>query len=112
MEKKSWTDDDIEFLKANFDTMSSRELAERLGTTESSVNNKLRRLKLKRNIRWDEDMIIREIRDLRNSGESLLSSEVQKNQNQLYSAACRHFNNWSSAVNAAGYSYEEIRRGR
>jgi hypothetical protein len=112
VEKKRWTDEDIEFLMQNFESMTTKELAEHLGTTESSVNNKLRRLKLKRNIRWDPDKIIDGIRDLRKRGESLLSSEVQKHHNQLYSAACRHFGNWSSAVEAAGLSYEEIRRGR
>jgi len=112
VEKKRWTDGDIEFLKQNFELMSTKELADHLGTSESSVNNKLRRLKLKRNIRWDRDMIIEGIKDLRRKGRSLLSSEVQKHHNMLYSAACRHFGNWSNAVDSAGYCYDEIRRGR
>lgn len=111
MDKKRWTEEDIEFLKANFDTLSTKELADRLGTSESSVNNKLRRLKLKRNIRWTPEMIIQEIRELRTRGGSLLSSEVQKSHNQLYSAACRHFGNWRNAVDEAGYDSEAIRRG-
>jgi hypothetical protein len=111
VDKKRWTDEDIEFLKENFDNMSTKELAKHLETSESSVNNKLRRLRLKRNIRWTPEMIIKEIRDLRTKGESLLSSEVQKSQNQLYSAACRHFGNWRNAVDEAGYDYEAIRRG-
>ena len=112
VDKKRWTDEDIEFLKHNFEAMSTKELADHLGTSESSVNNKLRRLRLKRNIRWTRDMIIKGIRDLRKEGQSLLSSEVQKHHNQLYSAACRHFGNWSTAVDSAGYCYDEIRRGR
>lgn len=112
MEKRSWTPEDMEFLKANFGTMSTKELAEKLGITESSVNNKLRRLKLKRNVRWTRDKILDEIRALKTSGANLLSGDVQQQHNQLYSAACRHFGNWSSAVDAAGFNYDEIRRSR
>jgi len=112
MDKRTWTSEDMEFLKANFGTMSTKELAEKLGITESSVNNKLRRLKLKRNVRWTPDKILEEVRALKASGVSLLSGNVQHEHNQLYSAACRHFGNWSSAVDAAGFSYDEIRRSR
>jgi hypothetical protein len=112
MDKRTWTDQDMEFLKANFGTMSTKELAEKLGITESSVNNKLRRLKLKRNVRWTRDKILDEIRALKTSGANLLSGDVQQQHNQLYSAACRHFGNWSSAVDAAGFNYDEIRRSR
>jgi transposase len=110
MDKRKWTHDDMEFLRANYGTMSTKELAEKLGISESSINNKLRRLKLKRNIHWTQEKILEEVRALKAAGSSLLSMDVQKEHNQLYSAACRHFGNWSSAVDAAGFSYEEIRR--
>ena len=110
VDKRKWTEEDMEFLRANYGAMSTKEIAEKLGITESSVNNKLRRLKLKRNVRWTRNMILEEVRALKASGQSLLSMAVQKSHNQLYSAACRHFGNWSSAVDAAGFSYDQIRR--
>jgi hypothetical protein len=112
MSKKRWTEEEITFLKENFMDMSTKELADKLDMTESAVHNKMRRLKLKRNITWTKDMILKRIRELSTRGESLLSSEVQKNHNLLYSAACRHFGNWSTAVNEAGFDYDKIHRGR
>ena len=112
MNKKRWTDEEIQFLKENYMDMSIKDLANALGMTESAIHNKMRRLKLKRNITWTKDMIINRIKELSARGESLLSSEVQKKHNLLYSAACRHFGNWSTAVNEAGFDYDRIHRGR
>ena len=106
---KRWTAEEMEFLKANHDKMSSRELAERLGTTESSVNNKLRRLRLKRNVRWTRAKILDAIRDRANLGKDLTASDVQKDDNQLYSATCRHFGTWIEAIGAAGLDYDVIK---
>jgi len=106
---KRWTAEEMEFLKANHDKMSTRELSERLKTTESSVNNKLRRLRLKRNIRWTRTKILDAIQKRANMRKDLTASDVQKDDNQLYSATCRHFGTWIEAIHAAGLDYDIIK---
>jgi len=105
-----WTEEDVEFLKKHYMEMSVEELARHLGTTPSAVANKMRRLRLKKNVFWREEDIIERIRALRNAGESLKSTNVRKNYPALYSAACRHFGSWRDAVEEAGIDYEAIRR--
>lgn len=48
MPTKKWTEEEEEFLRENFMTMSNAELAEKFGVTKNAVQKKLARMGLKR----------------------------------------------------------------
>ncbi len=48
MPAKKWTEEEEEFLKENFMTLSNAELAEKFGITKNAVQKKLARMELKR----------------------------------------------------------------
>ena len=48
MTTKKWTEEEEEFLKANYEKLSNLELAERLNLTKNAVQKKLARMGLKR----------------------------------------------------------------
>lgn len=48
MAAKKWTEEEEEFLKGNYMTMSNAELAEKFGITKNAVQKKLARMELKR----------------------------------------------------------------
>ena len=47
---KTWTEEDIEFLKYNYQTILVKDMAKKLGRTLSSVNNRLRKLKISQSL--------------------------------------------------------------
>ncbi|MCM2279868.1 MAG: hypothetical protein NDJ89_17475 [Oligoflexia bacterium] len=59
--------------------------------------------------RWDQETVLNEIRKL----ETLSPRTVQQQQPSLYGAAVRLFGAWRTAVEQAGYSYDNVtsRRG-
>jgi putative sterol carrier protein len=61
--------------------------------------------------KWTKDLVIQEIQKLHNNGESIGSKYVRDKYPVLQIAACRNFNNWGSAVEAAGFDYSKIKRG-
>jgi hypothetical protein len=63
-------------------------------------------LKPKKRQRWDEERVIAEIEELHRSGESIAASKVP---NALLKAGKRYYDTWQNAVEAAGFSYDEVR---
>ncbi len=59
--------------------------------------------------RWTDDLVIAEIEELHRSGGSLAMSKVPV---PLVKAGKRYFESWENAVEAAGFSYAEIRLQR
>ncbi|HAZ14665.1 MAG: hypothetical protein A2X86_06255 [Bdellovibrionales bacterium GWA2_49_15] len=55
---------------------------------------------------WSCERIVAEITQLSKKN----SNHVRSNRRDLYSAAIRLFGNWQSAVEAAGFNYDEIRQ--
>lgn len=65
MEMRLWTDEEVNFLKNNFDNMSTKELAKQLNRNYNSVGYKLHSLRLKRTkkfIKCSEDSCDRKFR--------------------------------------------------
>jgi hypothetical protein len=56
---------------------------------------------------WTREKVIQTIQSL----ETKHSSAVRKSHSDLYNAALRLFRSWKAAVVAAGYNYEEVRKG-
>ena len=61
---------------------------------------------------WTEDTVIAAIRSEAHAGHDLCYSRTRKRVPALIRAAERIFGSWGSAIQAAGYDYEDIRRYR
>ncbi|MBI3947210.1 MAG: hypothetical protein HY321_14890 [Armatimonadetes bacterium] len=59
---------------------------------------------------WDENLVIREMRELHKAGEALNSRGVQESAPPLFHAARRRFEGWDSALEAAGLDASRIRK--
>jgi hypothetical protein len=55
---------------------------------------------------WSQERIIEKIGNLREKN----SNSVRQAHCDLYSAAIRQFGSWKSAIEAAGFKYQDIRR--
>jgi 5-methylcytosine-specific restriction endonuclease McrA len=62
--------------------------------------------------KWTKDLVVDEIKNLHKNGESIKSGYVQKKYPALQSAAFKIFGDWGNAVEAAGFDYDKVRRGR
>lgn len=109
MSRKNWTPEKEQFLKDNYQRMLDRELAEVLGLHKYIVQNRLRKLCLKRDRIWSKERIIEEIQKLGIKGESLSATNIKRIHSQLYDAANKksYFGRWGKAVEAAGYTYSQ-----
>ena len=52
--------------------------------------------------KWDADRVLSEIRGRQGRGESLRSADVRRSNIPLYGAACKRFQSWGAALQAAG----------
>ncbi len=62
--------------------------------------------------RWTKEKIVRELRKVQRSGESLAASRMQKAHPALFDAATHHFERYGNALAAAGFAYEQVRLKR
>ena len=60
--------------------------------------------------KWDKNKIIKGIKKRNKTGSPLNSGAVQQADNNLISAAIRHFGSWKKAIEAAGFDYSKIRK--
>lgn len=74
--QKNWTDEDVQFIEANFRIMKQKEIAEHLGRTPASVNSKIKQLRLIKNPK------IGKVRNLLKKGDMLCYSEIMWLQEQ------------------------------
>ncbi|CAI9086527.1 hypothetical protein A7K93_01640 [Candidatus Methylacidiphilum fumarolicum] len=65
---------------------------------------------IKKNKEWTEAVVLEEIKKWHEAGKPLFSHYMRKHYQELLAAAVRYFGNWGKAVEAAGLSYDEIRR--
>jgi hypothetical protein len=63
-------------------------------------------------VRWSKKLIITRIQERVREGLRINVAIVKCEDNNLYVAALRHFKHWSEAVEAAGFSYWEVREDR
>jgi hypothetical protein len=66
---------------------------------------------IRRHRYWDDEIVVSELRDLAEQGESLRVSDVTERNPALVAAARRRFDGWYEAVEAAGFDEEEARKG-
>lgn len=57
---------------------------------------------------WTKEHIVNEIIEIAARGESLNYDYMRKNHLRLHRASQRHFGSWRNAIEAAGFSYEDI----
>ena len=57
---------------------------------------------------WDKQKIIAKIKDLFDAGEDLSATNIQKIYPKLIGSACRYFDSWQNAIEAAGLDYNKI----
>lgn len=57
---------------------------------------------------WTKEQIVNEIIEIATRGESLNYEYMRKNYLRLHRAAQRHFGSWRNAIEASGFSYEDI----
>jgi hypothetical protein len=60
---------------------------------------------------WDDEIVVTELRELAEQGESLRVSDVTERNPALVAAARRRFDGWYEAVEAAGFDEDEARKG-
>lgn len=69
-----------------------------------------------RNVRryeaWDEDKIIRRIKERQAEGKPLNSKAMQDEGSKLFNAALNHFGAWHKALEAAGIDYQKVYKRR
>ncbi len=58
--------------------------------------------------KWSKEIIIEKIIEKYNSGTSLSSSDVKKDDRPLIAAAENHFGSWRKAVDSAGFDYDSF----
>lgn len=63
---------------------------------------------VKSRTKWTKNQILNKIQVLHQSGSSLSMQEIQKENMDLYGAACHHFHGWKEAVEQAGVDYSSI----
>lgn len=61
---------------------------------------------------WDEDRIIRRIRDRYRRGKPLNSKAMQDEDSKLFNAALNYFGGWDKALRAAGIAPEKVYKRR
>ncbi|MFO8007946.1 MAG: hypothetical protein R6V05_09430 [Candidatus Brocadiia bacterium] len=61
---------------------------------------------------WDEDKIIRRIKQRRKAGKPLNSKAMQEQDSKLFNAALNYFDGWDKALEAAGINPEEVYKRR
>lgn len=109
MRQDNWTSEKEDFLIKNYQVMKDKELAEALGLNEYVIQNRLRKLGLKRDYIWSEEKITHKIQKLAQAGIRLNDANIRRAYPDLYYAACKknYFKKWSAAVEAAGYNYTQ-----
>ena len=70
--KNKWTLNEIQFLKDNYNKMTTKELSKKLNRTTTAINSKLNFLKLKRLKKWNSD----NINFLKNNYKNLSNKEL------------------------------------
>lgn len=63
---------------------------------------------VKSRTKWTKNQVLNKIQGLHQSGSSLSMQEIQKENMDLYGAACHHFRGWKEAVEQAGIDYDFI----
>ena len=66
----------------------------------------------RKNLRWTAEQVVTEIRAWRERGEPLYANHVRLNFQELLAASIRYFGSWQKAVEAAGFSYDQVRKYR
>ena len=61
---------------------------------------------------WDNEKVLKAIRDRKRNGEPMSSKSLQTTDQSLFCAARRRFGSWDGALEAAGYNAEKIRLRR
>lgn len=109
MRQNNWTSEKEDFLIKNYHSMEDRELAKALDLNKYVIQNRLRKLGLKRDRIWSKEKIIHEIQKLAQAGVKLNDANIRIVSSDLYYAACKknYFGKWSAAVEAAGYNYAQ-----
>ncbi|MEM6820850.1 MAG: hypothetical protein AAF558_02750 [Verrucomicrobiota bacterium] len=64
----------------------------------------------RQNRKWSARQVIEEIRKWESEGKPLYSHHVRKNFQELLAAGIRYHGSWKNAVEAAGISYDDIRK--
>ncbi len=66
----------------------------------------------RKNMRWTAEQVLAEIRATRDRGEPLYANHIRLSFQELLAASIRYFGGWQKAVEAAGISYEQVRKYR
>ena len=66
----------------------------------------------RQNLKWSKQTVTEKIREWKEEGKPLYSHNVRRNFQELLAAGIRYYGSWQKAVEAAGISYEEVRRYR
>lgn len=74
MNRKVWTQEELEFIKNNYGKMTAQELADQLGRTESSVIHKLARHEIKSPREWSDD----ELQYIKDHYKDMTNNEISK----------------------------------
>jgi len=69
-------------------------------------------IKSRKNLRWSAERVLNEIRQWKEKGEALYANHVRLNYQELLAASIRYYGSWQKAVEAAGISYEAVRKYR
>jgi hypothetical protein len=67
---------------------------------------------LQRNKSWSEQLVMDEIRAWHGSAKPLYSHYMRQNYQELLAAGIRYFGTWRTAIEAAGISYDSVRKYR
>lgn len=65
-----------------------------------------------KNRSWNCQSVVEEIQAWHQSGKELYSHYMRQNYQELLAAGIRYFGNWKAAVEAAGISYDSVRKYR
>jgi hypothetical protein len=69
-------------------------------------------IKSRKNLRWSAERVLNEIRQWKEKGEALYANHERLNYQELLAASIRYYGSWQKAVEAAGISYEAVRKYR
>lgn len=105
MGNKKWTEEEIEFLKENYNNITYNSISKSLKKSKSSISNKINRLILsgiliypKKRIffkKWDKDLLKQEILKLK---EKLNHIPTYKEGGKIALSSVRYFGSWNNAL--------------
>lgn len=111
VKKSRWNKKELLFLRGNYQKLSYKEIAKIIKRSPGTIQRKASNLRLRKSIKWDKNMIIRELKKVAKklNRSSTQYDLIRLNKINLYAACFDHFGSFNKAKEAAGLNINHRR---